>query len=319
MAAYLRESETIEELQVRCAEVEREFREMGLSDKYRRDLRDAAMARKRELSGTPIAASHAQKPYASNSQKLASFGGDGIKRNSFVGSDADDVVRESKSPFVRIETKEDLNALLEEKYNHKINELEDLDFRSVRMFCAGLDDVLSDFPMVLERFTGFLVDDLDPSTIAAVNASGKVVINGKLFARGITNGLSSGRHEAIHLLELALEHKLNPNNAVESFNGARAARRIVTKARKEQIAETGTVAKARSLVDQMSTYPAREYANVMKRTTATTKKGVENAKKRADAAYWSEAVATAGEKAYNGDGSRFSEIIFEILIEELGA
>lgn len=71
MAAYLRESETIEELQVRCAEVEREFREMGLSDKYRRDLRDAAMARKRELSGTGMLRGSSEKPYAGGSRKIA--------------------------------------------------------------------------------------------------------------------------------------------------------------------------------------------------------------------------------------------------------
>ena len=80
MAAYLRESETVEELQARCAEVEQAFREMGLPEKYRRDLRDAAMARKRELSGTTQNANHENNfvtvskcNYVNSSDKLREY------------------------------------------------------------------------------------------------------------------------------------------------------------------------------------------------------------------------------------------------------
>ena len=204
------------------------------------------------------------------------------------------------SEFEAAESLDELRSMVEAKHGTSILNAEDLDFGSIKAACCGIDEVLSDFPGA-KSLLSLRGEDLNLKSFMETSSSGTVLVNRSLFEIEFPDALRTGRHEAGHLLEVALAEKGKGSTAAD-FASAKQAKSVLTAALKKMNADrtkTGKPAlKLDKAIESVSLYPAREaYAT-----------GKVSSK-------YSEGLAMCVESAYNGEieKSQFIPYVMEEL------
>ena len=104
------------------------------------------------------------------------------------------------------------------------------------MACCGIDKVLSDFPKA-KSCISISGEYLNKNTYMETSASGAVYVNALYFIDKYDEALRDGRHEAGHLIEVALANK-GRGDSFEDFTNAKQAKSILTAALKEMNANS---------------------------------------------------------------------------------
>lgn len=199
---------------------------------------------------------------------------------------------------------EELAKMLDDKHGVSLVGVDGLDFQSVKDVCCGIDEVLSDFPEA-KSWLSLVGARLDAGTVMDTSASGRVRVDLGKFSDHFDGALSAGRHEAGHLLEVALAMRSKGSTASD-FAEAKQAKSVLTAALKAMNKELAAAGKPKmkldKAIDSISDYPARE---VVKTGNVS--------------ALHSEGVATAVEQAYNGEigKSKFTGYVIDQLRKRL--
>lgn len=208
------------------------------------------------------------------------------------------------SELAAAENVSELAGMLERKHGVSVSSVDGLDFESVKDACCGIDEVLSDFPAA-KPWLSLSGARLGSGTVMDTSASGRVRVDLATFSDRYDGALSAGRHEAGHLLEVALAAKGKGDHASD-FAEAKQAKSVLTAALKAMNKDLEAAGKPKmkldKAIDSMSDYPARE----------AVKTGNVSA-------LHSEGVATAVEQAYNGEigKSKFTGYVIDQLRKRL--
>lgn len=225
-----------------------------------------------------------EKAYGVSSQPRALYSkvtAETRRRRTFFSKLEEASQNKTTSELYSANSLDELKTLLNNKHNVLIHNAENLDFESVKMACCGIDEVLSDFPKA-KSWISISGEYLNKNTYMETSASGVVYVNALYFVGKHNEALSDGRHEAGHLIEVALANK-GRGNSFEDFANAKQAKSILTAALKEMNASSSKKMKLDNAIDSVSFYPAKE-------AYATNNKS----------ALYSEGLAMCIELAYNG-------------------
>ena len=190
------------------------------------------------------------------------------------------------------------------KHGADIHGVDGLDFDSVRAACCGMDEVLSDFPGA-KPWLSFEGRGLGRGSLMETSSSGTVFADRSVFKGRFPDALRAGRHEAGHLLEVALAEKGKGDPAVD-FSSAKQAKSVLSAALRKMNADRVAGGKPKmqlsKAVDSVSFYPAREARAIGD-----------------SSALYSEGLAMCVELAYNGEigKSQFIPYVMEELRRRL--
>ncbi len=223
------------------------------------------------------------------------------RRKAFMGELSKNSPATSSSEMMAATSMGELKKMLYSKHGVTLIGADGLHFESVRNACAGIDEVLSDFPKA-RSWVLAKGENLGKDTIMTTGASGTVTLNAQVFSKEYTDAISDGRHEAGHLLELAMAENAKGDN-VTDFANAKYSKRILNRALRRMNAETSRKTKLVKAIDSISAYPAYESVRSGNSTTL-----------------YAEGLAEAVSAAYNGEAKqkRFVGYVIDELRRELG-
>lgn len=204
------------------------------------------------------------------------------------------------SELAAAESVSELAGMLERKHGASVSSVDVLDFASVKDACCGIDEVLSDFPAA-KPWLSLAGARLGSGTVMDTSASGRVRVDLATFSDRYGDAISAGRHEAGHLLEVALAEK-GKGDPASDFSEAKQAKSVLTAALRAMNKDLAVAGKPKmkldKAIDSVSSYPAIEARSI-----------------GSDAAKYSEGVAMCVELAYNGKIKKSQFIPY--VIEEL--
>lgn len=248
-----------------------------------------------------------EKAYGVRSQPRALMSAARVQaeaRRSFYGRLRSATPTTTTSELAAAESVSELAGMLERKHGVSVSSVDGLDFGSVKDACCGIDEVLSDFPAA-KSWLSLSGARLGYGTVMDTSASGRVRVDLATFSDRYGDALSAGRHEAGHLLEVALAAK-GKGDPASDFSEAKQAKSVLTAALKAMNKDLAAAGKPKMkldrAIDSMSSYPARE-ALATGRTSAL----------------YSEGVAVAIELSYNGSmqKSQFTRYVVDQLRKRL--
>lgn len=156
----------------------------------------------------------------------------------------------------------ELRRMVGMKHGADIHGVDGLDFGSVRAACCGMDEVLSDFPEA-KPWLSLEGRSLGRKTFMETSSSGAVFAGRSVFERRFPDALRTGRHEAGHLLEVALAEKGKGDPAAD-FSSAKQAKSVLSAALRKMNADRVAAGKPKLKLDKaiesVSFYPAMEAA-----------------------------------------------------------
>lgn len=223
------------------------------------------------------------------------------RRKAFMGELSKNSPATSSSEMMAATSMGELKKMLYSKHGVTLIGADGLHFESVRNACAGIDEVLSDFPKA-RSWVLAKGESLGNSTIMETGASGTVTLNAKKFSVEYLDAISDGRHEAGHLLELAMAEN-RKGDTIADFESAKYSKRILNRALKRLNADTGRKIRLDKAIESISVYPAIE------------------ASKHGNKSYlYAEGLAMAVERSYNGEvaNGTFAAYAVDELRRELG-
>lgn len=223
------------------------------------------------------------------------------RRKAFMDKLSKSSPATSSSDMMAATSLGELKKMLYSKHGVTLIGADGLHFESVRNACAGIDEVLSDFPKA-RSWVLAKGENLSKGTIMTTDASGTVALNAQVFSREYTDAISDGRHEAGHLLELAMAENAK-GETVADFANAKYSKRVLNRALRRMNAETSRKTKLVKAIDSISAYPAYESVRSGNSTTL-----------------YAEGLAEAVSAAYNGEAKnkRFVGYVIDELRRELG-
>lgn len=225
------------------------------------------------------------------------------RRKAFIGELANNTPTRSNSEMMKARNMGELQGMLLSKHGVSLRGTDGLHFESVRAACAGLDEVLSDFPKA-SSWIAAEGASLGRKTYMTTSANGIVTMDTETFSAPFpfAQALSTGRHEAGHLLELAMAENAKGDTAAD-FASAKHSKRILNRALKRMNAETGKKIKLVKAIESISLYPSREAFN-----------------QKDNSALYAEGLAMTIENGYNGKAAnnKFAAYVLDELRKELG-
>lgn len=245
-----------------------------------------------------------ERAYGTSSQPralIAAASANANRRKAFIGELSKNSPTTSSSEMMAATSMGELKRMLSSKHGVTLIGTDGLHFESVRNACAGIDEVLSDFPKA-RSWVSAEGASLGRNTIMTTGASGTVTLNAQVFSKEYADAISAGRHEAGHLLELAMAESAKGDTAAD-FASAKYSKRVLNRALKRMNADTGGKTKLGRAIESVSAYPAMEAA------------------KHGDKSYlYAEGLAMAVERSYNGEVANggFAAYTVDELRRELG-
>lgn len=204
-----------------------------------------------------------EKAYGVRSQPRALMSAARVKaeaRRSFYGRLRSATPTATTSELAAAENPSELAEMIGRKHGASVSSVDGLDFGSVRDACCGVDEVLSDFPAA-KPWASLSGARLGYGTVMDTSASGGVRVDLATFSDRYGDALSAGRHEAGHLLEVALAAK-GKGEPASDFAEARQAKSVLTAALRAMNKDLAAAGKPRMRLDKaietVSSYPAME-------------------------------------------------------------